>query len=436
VINWVLTISLSILGLVPVTYLLTNAYLSRRKARVERVAPGDPSDLTIVVPVHGEDPDRFAATVTSVARQGCRGIVVGDGVVEPYATMARSAGLEFVAVPGRGGKKRALAAGLERVTTPFVLFLDSDTTLPDGGAAQMSTYFAPEVGGVGANLLHPESTAVAAGCAEFVERAREVVLRAMSSRGNVLYLDGACMMFRTELIRAYVASDEFQRLTVFGRETPLGDDWLLTDFVLSQGLRTVKAYDVGAITQAPATIPGFLRQNARWMRSSWIRLGRYVRGAGPRDPGLFYRLELLGTYALPLVTLALVIGRIPLYLHLADDFAGHLASLALLGIRFGPGGAIQLPLGHVIFSAQTVAGLVGTGVFLGAVVDHLPPQRRLRTLACGLLASTLLFGTAIYGLVTVWRTSSWRDPPAPATTGRTETPAPGYSAGGLPFLRR
>jgi cellulose synthase/poly-beta-1,6-N-acetylglucosamine synthase-like glycosyltransferase len=436
VINWGLTICLSVLGLVPVTYLLTNAYLSRRNARAERVAPAPASEITIVVPVHGEDPDRFAATVASVARQGCRGVIVGDGVEEPYGAMARSAGLEFVVLPERGGKKRALAAGLERVTTPFVLFLDSDTTLPDGGAAQMSTYFAPEVGGVGANLLHPESTAVAAGCAEFVERAREVVLRAMSSRGNVLYLDGACMMFRTELIRGYVASDEFQQLTVFGRETPLGDDWLLTDFVLSRGFQTVKAYDVGAVTRAPPTIASFLRQNARWMRSSWIRLGRYARGAGPRDPGLFYRLELLGTYALPLVTLVLVIGRIPLYLHLADDFAGHLASLALLGIRFGPGGTIRLPLAHVIFSAQTVAGFVGTGVFLGAVVDHLPPHRRLRTLACGLLASTLLFGTAIYGLVTVWRTSSWRDSPAAGSKQRSETPTRGYSAGGLPFLRR
>ncbi len=436
--NWIIPLVLSMAGFVPVTYLLTNAYLSRRREHVRRVPPGPTGDVTIVIPVHGETAERFRATIRSACGQGCRVIVVGDGCDEPYRSLTRAEGGEFVGLPERGGKKRALAAGLPYVTTPFVLFLDSDTALPEQAVARLSTYFAPEVGGVGANLLHTENPSIAAGCAEFVERAREVVLRATSSRGNVLYLDGACMMFRTELIRPFVASEEFQHLRVLGRETPLGDDWQLTDYVLSQGFRTVKAYDVGAVTQPPATLGAFVRQNVRWMRSSWIRLGRYLRGAGPSDPGLFYRLELIGTYALPLVTFALVIARFPLFLHVVDGLLLRAYLATSHGVAIAHSATRPFSWYHVFLPVQTVSGLIGTGAFLGAVANRLPPHRRLRTLACGALGSSLLLVTAIYGLATIWRASRWRGetrggrptgPIAPAAGGG------GFAAGG-PYLRR
>ena len=436
-INWVLALVLSVAGLVPVTYLLTNAYLSRRRGRNVRGEPRPPAAITIVMPVYGEDADRFRASVRSAVRQGSRVIVVGDGCEEPYRSIVRSEGAEFVALPERGGKKRALAAGLAQVTSPFVLFLDSDTVVPDGGAAALSAYFADDVGGVGANLLHPDSDSVAAGCSEFVERAREVVLRAMSSRGNVLYLDGACMMFRTELVRPFVASDAFQRLRVFGRETPLGDDWLLTDYVLGRGYRTVKAYDVGAVTSAPGTVQGFVRQNVRWMRSSWIRLGQYLRGAGPRDPGLFYRMELIGTYALPLLTFALAIARFPMSLHLVERWTGAAYRFLTTGVLFDRSLSL-FSWHHLLFSLQTALGLVGTGAFVGAVANRLPPHRRLRTLACGLLGSGLLLLTAVYGLVTVWRASSWRESLRPGSPQPREASSPvvGWAPSTGPYLRR
>ncbi len=436
--NWILELTLSIIGLLPVSYLLTNAYLSRRRARNVRVPAAAPSEITVVIPVYCEEPDRFRATLESVGHRGSRVLVVGDGCVEPYRALAADAGAEFLPLAPRGGKKRALAAGLERVATPFVLFVDSDTVLPERAAERLSTYFAPGVGGVGANLLHQESNSIAAGCAEFVERAREVVLRAMSSRGNVLYLDGACMMFRTELVRPFVASEEFQHLRVFGRETPLGDDWQLTDFVLSRGLRTVKAYDVGAITRAPETMGGFVRQNTRWMRSSWIRLGRYLKGAGPQDPGLFYRLELIGTYALPLLTFALAIARLPLFVHVFDSMTVRFSNLLGHGLAISKASITSVAWRHLIFPAQAAAGALGTFAFVGAVADRLPRHRRLRTLACGLLGSGLLLLSTLYGLVTVWRASPWREGPSGSTapTGSSPVATGAWSGRGRPLLRR
>ena len=420
--SWLLPLALFSLGLIPVAYLVTNAHLSRRRDRGLRAPPAAPSEITIVVPVHAEDPERFTATVRSLVLQGARTVVVGDGCGEPYRSIALAEGAEFVGVVPRQGKKRALAAGLATVTTPFVLFVDSDTSLPAGAATRLSTYFADRVGGVGANLLHHENRTIAAGCAEFVERAREVVLRAMSSRGNVLYLDGACMMFRTELIRSFVASEEFQDLRVLGRPTRLGDDWLLTDYVLGRGYRTAKAYDVGAVTHPPETLAEFVRQNVRWTRSSWIRLGRYLRGSGPSHPGGFYRLELVGTYALPIVAFALLLARLPLYVHVGSEAAIAL----LLGVGHGVVPSLVhahgASWGRLVLSAQTVVGLVGTGTFVGAVADRLPPHRRLRTLACGLIGSGLLLLTAVYGLVTFWRMSEWRDRPARPEAGATADP--------------
>ena len=407
--NWVIPALIFVIGLVPVSYFLVNARLSRQRSRGQRVPPVPPTDVTVIVPVHAEPIEPFQETLRSLGRQGSRVVVVGDGCDEPYRSVAVAEGAEFVALPTRGGKKRALAAGVREVRTPFVLFVDSDTVLPERAVETLSTCFEPRVGGVGANLYVQGTGSIAAGSAEFFERSREVVLRAMSSRGNVLYLDGACMMFRTDLIRSYIFSEEFQNLRVLGRPTRLGDDWLLTDHVLDQGYRTVKAYDVGAVTRAPKSLTDFAQRNLRWARSSWIRLGRYLRGHGPRNAGLFYRWELLATYALPLISLALLLARLPVLLHAFTVSFHHVEVLVSAGAARWDLGTRGGSWDRLFFATQTVTGVVGTGSFVGAVAGRLPRHRRLRTLACGLISSGLLFVMMIYGLATFWQSSSWRD---------------------------
>lgn len=418
--EWVLPVLLFALGFLPVAYFLVNARLSRRRNLARRVPAAASTEVTIVVPVHAEPADSFRVTLRSLVRQGTRVIVVGDGCVEPYRSLAREEGAEFVALRPHGGKKRALAAGLSEVRTPYVLFVDGDTLLPEQAVQTLSSYFEPEVGGVGANLYVRDPGTVAADSAEFFERSREVVLRAMSSRGNVLYLDGACMMFRTELIRPFVLSEEFQNLKVLGRPSRLGDDWLLTDHVLDRGYRTVRAYDVAAYTAPPNGFGDLARRYVRWARSSWIRFGRYLKGDGPRDPGLFYRLELVATYALPLVSLSLLLARLPLYLHPVSLFFGRFEMWAAHGFSSAQVAVRPASWEHAFFTAQTIAGLVGTGSFVGAVAQRLPHHKRLRTLACGALGSGLLFLTMIYGLVTFWRAPAWGGAPneqvRPATT--------------------
>ncbi|HXW67370.1 MAG TPA: glycosyltransferase [Thermoplasmata archaeon] len=408
---WVLLL----IGFLPIAYLFTNAAFSRRRAPRQGRIRASPAQITILVPVHAEPASTFAACLDSLAAQGSPVVVVGDGVDEPYRSLARERGAEFVA-GAASGKKAALARGLARVTTPFVLFVDADSQLPPGAAVRLAGYFTAGVGGVGANLFVRDTGGAVASAAEFVERAREVVLRAMSSRGSVPYLDGACVMHRTELIRDYLSSAEFQELRVLGRRTRLGDDWQLTDFLLRRGYRTVKAYDVRVETAPKESLAGFVRQNVRWARSNWIRLGSYLRHGFPRAAGRFYTFEVSATYLLPIITLATLLGRLPIVAHAAARSSATAGGLFSALVR----AAIGLPHDPVVAAAHIasmVAGAFATGAFVGAAVAF-GRRPAPRAIACGALAMAVLFATSIYGLLTFWVEPRWADPGSDARAGR------------------
>lgn len=411
-----------VLGAVPVVYLLVNAYLARKTdpSRVRVVVPL--SEITIVTPVRDQKLEVFCESLRSVAEQGCSFVVVGDGCREPYRTVTEGLGGTFLPLEEHLGKKRAFATGVASVRTPYVLVVDSDTVLPSHAARDLASHFGPKVGGVGANLSVKDTGHPVAYCAEFVERAREVVLRAMSSRGSVLYLDGACAMYRTEVIRPFVQSSEFQDLRVLGRPSALGDDWQLTDYLLREGFTTVKAYDVQAVTYPKETFSEFVRQNVRWSRSNWIRLGRFLTGRGPTNRGAFFTFEVLGTYALPLVAFATLLSRLPFVLHvLAGDSltlteVGMILLHSLLGLSRGT-------TGLVVRISLTVAGAFATGAYLGTLLRG-SKHPTLRMVAYGALGTAVLFATALFGLVTFWKRPRWGGRRSP---GSAELPGPGPS---------
>ncbi len=408
-----LLLPLGLLGAVPVVYLLLNSYLARRGRPVPSRRSAPPDEITILTPVHEQRPAVFRESVASIARQGCPFVVVGDGSLEPFRTLTEELGGRFLPLAQQVGKKRALAAGLSTIRTPYVLLVDSDTVLPTGAARELASHFTPEVWGVGANLSVTDTGRAVAYCGEFVERAREVVLRAMSSRGSVLYLDGACTMYRTEVIRPFVNSAGFQDLRVLGRPSPLGDDWLLTDHLLCDGFATVKAYDVRAHTYPKETFADFVRQNVRWSRSNWIRLGRYLTGRGPRNRGAFFTFEVLGTYALPLIALATLLERLPGWLHGLGRAPPTLdgAGLFLLHSLVGLPRTLTAEIARL---SLAVAGALATGLYLATLL-RTSRHPTLRLVAYGALGTAVLFATAVYGLLTFWKRPAWSVvPPEPS----------------------
>jgi cellulose synthase/poly-beta-1,6-N-acetylglucosamine synthase-like glycosyltransferase len=396
---------LALLSTIPVVYLLLNSYLSRKRRPAGVGVEVPIGDVTIIVPVYRTDPRDFQESLASVAQQGCPFVVVGDGCVEPYRGITEELNGRFIALDHHGGKKAALAAGIDTVRTPYVLLVDSDSVLPPRAAQDLAAHFSPGVGGVGANLSVKDTGHPVAYCAEFVERAREVVLRAMSSQGSVLYLDGACAMFKTEVVRPFVRSSDFQQLRVFGQPSSLGDDWQLTDFILREGLTTAKAYDVHVVTSPKHTFSQFVQQNVRWSRSNWIRFGRFLTGRGPSGRGTFFTFEVVATYALPLVALATLLARVPLILHLLAgapltlEGVGEVLLRSLIGIPHNVSEAVtRLSL--------TLAGAFATGVYVGTVArsTHHPT---LRMVTYGAVGTVVLFTAAVFGLVTFWKRPSW-----------------------------
>ncbi len=410
--TWFLTVFfLSVAtGLATSLYFWINARHARRQregAPATSKVPSevDPRSVTALVPVHAQDLELFRRSLSSLALQGCRIVVVGDGVLAPYRDIAEGHGGTFVALSPRQGKKAALASGISSVSTPYVLFVDSDTVMPEGGVRRMLAHFRPGVGGVGANLTVPHRRGWIAYCSEFVERSREVVLRAMSLHGNVMLLDGACAMYPTALVAPFLRSQEFLNVRVLGRRVPLGDDWLLTGHVIAQGQRAVKAYDVYVETPAPTTLGGFLSRNVRWARSGWIRLGRDLRHGALWRGGRFFRYEMLGAYLLPLLTCFTFLTRLPVLAR--RGLAGVLPPL-LDAVIYGRSPWFHTPhwgsllLGTLLW----VAEMMGVGAFLFAVQRGIRDHRG-RTMLFGALATGVLLATTLYGLLTFWKATEW-----------------------------
>lgn len=417
-------------GLATSLYFWINARHSRRQresaAGTPSAPPGlDPGSVTALVPVHTQDLELFRRALSSLEAQGCRIVVVGDGVLTPYREMAIAHGGAFVAVSPRQGKKAALATGIDHVETPYVLFVDSDTVMPEGGVLRMLSHFRPGVGGVGANLTVPHRRGWISYCSEFVERSREVVLRAMSLHGNVMLLDGACAMYPTALVAPFLRSEAFLDVRVLGRRVPLGDDWLLTGHVIAQGQRAVKAYDVWVETPAPTTLRGFLSRNVRWARSGWIRLGRDLRHGALWRGGRFFRYEMLGAYGLPLLTCFTFLTRLPLIAR--RGIPGILPPL-LDAVLYGGSAWFRnahwgsLLLGSLLWFAE----MMGVGAFLFAVQRGIREQRG-RTMLFGALATGILLATTLYGLLTFWKATEWDRPlgtgEEPRASGGSSAPA-------------
>lgn len=396
-------LSIGILTLTSFVYYVLNTLGAIRFSKNNTRDDLGPDDVTICIPVYNEKIDIFTECIESVAAQGSQFVVVGDSSYEPYKTIVEKNGGQFVHKPVRGGQKRAIALGMEYVNTPYVLIMDSDTVLPENAVASMVSHFVEGVGGVGPNIsIKPTGTPVAYG-AEFVERTREVVYRAMSAHGSVMHLDGACVMYRTDIIKPFIISEDFLDFKIMGKHTQLGEDWLMALHTLTSGYKLVKDYSVKVQNYPQDTIKKFVKQSIRWARSEWVRFGMEFKTGNARRNGRFYTFELIYTYMLPLIGLFVLLVRSYSF------FAFHPNDSALVDLvrdSLMLGGYYRSVYGLVVRVALTVTNFIGSGMFLFTVVGRIKSER-IRTLAYGGMAMGILFCTTIYGLVTFWKHTKW-----------------------------
>lgn len=393
---------IGILTLATLIYYLVNSYSSFRYSSVTDDSLVDKDKVTIVMPVYNENVDVFTDSIDSVSRQGSKFVVVGDSSLEPYKSIVEQRGGTFVHKAVREGQKKAIVTAMQHVHTEYVLIMDSDTVLPDNAVPGMMSHFVGKVGGVGANLSIKKTGSMISYAAEFVERTREVVFRAMSAHGNVMNLDGACVMYKTDLIKPFILSPAFFDTRFLGKPSQLGEDWLMTGYIISNGYKAVKDFSTKVQCYPQENLKKFFKQNLRWSRSNWIRFGRELSNGTMLKAGKFYTFEMLYTFALPFI--ALGFGFFRLYTFMLFDHGvfqiADIFSYAFFGDinHFG-----HFIVGRIL---MTVANIGGTGIFLATVAQRMSGER-LKTFVYGAVAMVVLFVTSMYGLLTFWKTKSW-----------------------------
>lgn len=394
-----------IIGLLTITtliYYLINAYSSLRYTSKTDPTLANKDEVTIVMPVYNERVEIFEESVESISQQGCKFIVVGDSSLEPYKTIVENHGGTFILQEVRQGQKKAIVRGVKEVSTRYVMLMDSDTVLPPDAISSMMSHFVENVGGVGANLSIKRTGSPISYASEFVERTREVVFRAMSAHGNVMNLDGACVMYRTDLIKPFILSPEFSDFTFMGKPSPLGEDWLMTGYIIKNGYRAVKDYNTKVQCYPQENVKKFFKQNLRWARSNWIRVGRELKEGTIIKAGRFYTFEMMYTFMMPFI--ALGIGLFRFYIFLSFNTGSFqfedIFTYAIFG-DIGHYGAHVI--GRIII---TLANIGGSGIFLAAVMQRISSEK-LKTVGYGAFALGMLFVTSIYGFVTFWKGKTW-----------------------------
>jgi len=182
------------------------------------------AELTIVVPAFNSAPLWFGET--------CRMIVVDDASPTPITLRdlgARSPGrlVELIRLGRNLGPGGARNAGLARVTTPFVAFVDSDVEMDERALLALLAHFDdPRVALVGPRITASTSTGTGTGISALLARFERthspldlgLEPARIAPTTRVSYVPAAVIVCRTEALRAVGGFDESLR---FGEDVDL-----------------------------------------------------------------------------------------------------------------------------------------------------------------------------------------------------------------------
>ena len=241
--------------------------------------------VTVLVPAYNEA-RVINATILSLLSQpsGAGGevrvLVIDDGSSDDTASVARALygghpQVEIYSFPN-GGKASALNHGLRLAKTEIVVVIDADTVLMGGALEHLAAHFAdPSVAAVAGNAKVGNRVNLLTRwqALEYIT-AQNVERRAMALLNCVSVVPGAIGAWRREVLLS---------LGGFASDT-LAEDADLTLRVLAAGWRVTYEQRAVALTEAPDTVRGFLKQRFRWMygvlQATWKQ--RAAGHAGPR----------------------------------------------------------------------------------------------------------------------------------------------------------
>ena len=259
------------------------------------------------------------------------------------------------------GKKRALAAAMQRAKGDVIAFTDSDSTWHPEAITKAVQVFEhnPQVGAISGHCRAANAEA------SFLTRMQDTwyegqfsVRKAFESHfGAVTCVSGPLAIFRREAIFNYIPA--WEQDSFLGQEFRFATDRTLTGYVLmgSHGAKRLRALNVGtpfaepayperawdivysksvrSLTNVPETLPQVIRQQVRWKKSFVRNLfftGRFY-WRRPFVPALAYYLHVAFVLAGPAVAFRHLVF-LPMHGNV-ESMLLYVSGILLIGSMFG-----------------------------------------------------------------------------------------------------
>jgi mycofactocin system glycosyltransferase len=168
-----------------------------------------PSDVTVVIPVHNEDVLRLNALISKLSAAH-EVLLIDDGSTIPLADIN---GARVIRREVAGGPAAARNTAIDFVTSSITFFLDADTSLADDSWTKLLAHFEDSSVGVVAPRIASEPGATLLHRYEASESPLDLGSEPARIRKNsrVSYVPTAALMIRTDLLREHRGFDESLR---------------------------------------------------------------------------------------------------------------------------------------------------------------------------------------------------------------------------------
>lgn len=265
-INWLFLLGI-VLGIARLIFIGILAVYQRWSKRRTIFDPAYSPSVAVVVPAYNEE-KVILQTITSLLAcelpRQFEIIVVDDGSTDASYLKAHNAFADHprvhVYTQPNSGKAAALNFGISQTEADIIVALDADTIFAHDTIAKLVRHFAnPKIGAVAGNAKVGNRVNLLTRwqALEYIT-SQNLDRRAFSVLNCITVVPGAVGAWRRELI---VRAGGFNRST-------LAEDADLTMAIRKLGYTIVYEDEAIALTEAPDTVRGFIRQRYRWMFGS------------------------------------------------------------------------------------------------------------------------------------------------------------------------
>ncbi|MGP6220239.1 glycosyltransferase [Caldiplasma sukawensis] len=398
-IEFLIFILLSVVGsMTSLLYYILNYHFSKKNEEHQPLNHYGKEDITCIVTVYNEDPLRIRESLRIIIPQVYKTIVVVDGNPEIYRNALNGMNVEIIGKKARSGKRDSMGLGMESVETPFVVFMDGDVIPSDDAVGQLLKNVRPDTGGIGGNLHFDTSDGKPTGYAmEFFERAKEKIQKAMNYFGSVMLIDGPFCMYRSDLIKDHVVSEEFRTKKYRGKIIYQGggDDAELTSYVIRKGYYAKKCFSCNVTVEPKANFKSLWKQMERWTRTTWRNFFENIRNGTMKKANRFYKIESFFTFVIPILLFGSLLFRGVVTAELVYRFGLINLIIHTFSMKLFYRGSY-----FMIFRSFYYISSLSSVVF-GLSIINFNVKRNIKLLAWGSLGSLILFLSSIYTLFTL-----------------------------------